>query len=72
MIGGNLFSPSSRGIYWLPLNADLTSLTVSERKVEENGGVILGSVKRIGFISENRPITHYCKSCNILITENNM
>jgi len=68
MQSGYIYAPRSSASYWLGEEWALPQGILSKRSVERAGGFIIGNVTPIGFISKDKPKSHYCKSCNLLIT----
>ena len=67
---GTIQAPSSHANYWLPDNTKSSDIGIllSCKSVEKCGGVILGQVRKLGFLSSKRPASYYCKNCRILLT----
>lgn len=67
---GTIQALNSHGNYWLPDNVTSgeIGMFLSRKSVENCGGVILGQVRKVGFLSSERPASYYCKNCRILLT----
>ena len=67
---GTIQAPDSHANYWLPDNTKSSDsgILLSCKSVEKCGGVILGQVRKLGFLSSKRPASYYCKNCRILLT----
>ena len=67
---GTIQAPDSHANYWLPDNTKSSDIGIllSCKSVEKCGGVILGQVRKLGFLSSKRPASYYCKNCRILLT----
>ncbi len=69
MVIGHIHAPASYGVYWLPETSTIDGMTISSKKIEEVGGVLLDEVTKVGFISKGKIQTYYCEKCNVFITK---
>ena len=67
---GTIQAPNSHANYWLPdsVTSGEIGMFLSRKSVEKCGGVILGQVRKVGFLSSERSASYYCKNCRILLT----
>ena len=70
MAPGTIQAPDSHANYWLPDNTKSSDsgILLSRKSVEKCGGVVLGELRKVGFLSSKRPASYYCKNCRILLT----
>lgn len=68
MTCGRIFGVSGRGVYWLPDGAELNAGCLTSNAVEGVGGLVLGTVRKAGFLSKERPATWCCSGCRVMIT----
>lgn len=70
MAPGTIQAPDSHANYWLPDNTKSSDIGIllSRKSVEKCGRVVLGEVRKVGFLSSKRPASYYCKNCRILLT----
>ena len=70
MAPGTIQAPDSHANYWLPDNTKSSDIGIllSRKSVEKCGGVVLGELRKVGFLSSKRPANYYCKYCRILLT----
>lgn len=72
MVCGKLYSPSERGIFWVPNGFDIQSIKgwrLKKKNINDVGGIFLDDVASISFIAKDRPNSFYCKSCNLFLTK---
>lgn len=67
---GYIYAPRSNASYWLAEEWALPPGILSKSSIEKAGGFVIGKATPIGFISKDKPKSHYCRSCNLLITFN--
>ncbi len=69
MTVGALYAPDSHATYWLPKDASPAGIALSEKRIEACGGLLLGKVSKLGFLSLGRPKTYRCAACGLLLTK---
>lgn len=65
LVLGNVFARGGAGMYWLPEEERMRFL-VSNKSVEQHGGVVLVGVDHIGTVSHT---AYACPACKRIILE---
>ena len=66
---GRLHGEGGHAVLWLPDKTEYKQWLLTEKRVEEYGGVVLDTVSKIGFFAKTKPESYWCSSCNLCITK---
>jgi len=68
---GKIYGEGGHGVYWMPIkHNECDFYFLNKRAVEKADGIVLDKLSKIGFFAKSRPISHYCKPCDLFITKN--
>ena len=65
---GRIYGEGEHALFWLPEDTAYTQWLLTQKRIEQCGGIMLDTVTRVGFFAMDKPESHWCDPCRVFIT----